>query len=159
MVSAGQPIRASDVAVQGCRITRTTTQSIAHSTLVEIQFDAEVFDNDGMHSTSTNNTRITINTAGIWDIGFNGSYVTGADYTRTEIIIRVNGSLEIARDIRAGVPSQIQSISANTVYQFSVGDYIEFVTRQVNGASTARNLEAIGDRTPQAYAVRLGSGS
>jgi hypothetical protein len=50
-----------------CTLYRSTTQSVATGgSWVEVLWDAETHDNDGMHSTSTNTNRITPTTAGLY---------------------------------------------------------------------------------------------
>ena len=47
-------------AFKGCALTQTSAQSLATSTDVAITFNAETFDTDAFHSTSSNTSRITI---------------------------------------------------------------------------------------------------
>jgi len=160
MVSAGEVIRASDVAVQACRVTHTTTQSIPNGSAgTVVSFNDESFDTDAMHSTVTNNSRITINTAGIYTVGFSGSLAAAADYTRTFSVVRINGTTDITRQQNnvGTATSLTQFLDVNTVHQFVAGDYIEVLVGQSNGAAASRNLESTADRSPVFYAARIGS--
>lgn len=157
MVRAGDPIRASDIAVQGCRVSRNAAQSVAQGALVTVTFDAELFDNDAMHSTSTNNSRITINTAGIYVIGFTGSFAAHSSYTRIFYNILLNGTTEIQRAGGFGAAAAAsQPLAISTVYSLNVGDYVEVQVRH-DGTGSAQNLEVVADRSPQFYAARIGS--
>lgn len=158
MPSAGDLVRASDVAVQACRVTRTTAQSIGDNTLTSVAFTAERFDTDTMHDNATNNTRITINTAGIYTIGFCGTFAAGNDYTRAFALLRLNGTTEIARGAQVETTTVVQpQVAVHTVDQFEAGDYIEVQVYQDNTANTSRNLEQTDDRSPEFYAARIGS--
>lgn len=159
MPNAGDIIRASDVAVQGCRVTRTAVQSITDATLTSVAFDAEVFDNDGMHDTVTNNSRITIVTAGIYWVGFTGMFAGAADYTRCFATLRINGTTEIARTpLQSTSTSTTPQLAVSTAYEFDAADYIEVQVFQDNTANAARNLEQTADRSPEFFATRIGSG-
>ena len=155
MVRAGDIIRASDVAVQACRVTRSSALSIPDGGAVTtVGFDAEVFDTDGMHSTVTNNSRITIQTAGFYTVGFNGTLATDAAYVRSFCEVVLNGSTSLGRSQTPGVSSQ-QTLSISTVYQFDVGDYVELQVFQ--DSTAAHNLEVTADRSPEFWAARIGS--
>jgi len=158
MVQAGDIIRASDISVQACRVRRTAALSISDNSATAVSFDDEDFDTDGMHSTSVNNSRITINTAGIYVVGFTGTLAGSADYVRTYAELRINGATGIARQQTSGTTSAVpQAINVTTVYLFSATDYVEVLVYQDNTANAARNLELVADRSPEFYAARIGS--
>jgi hypothetical protein len=56
-----QNIALPDISVKAIQ---NATQTITNNSAVAIQFQSEEFDTDVMHDNSTNNTRITIKTAG-----------------------------------------------------------------------------------------------
>lgn len=156
MVTAGEVIRASDVAVQACRVNRTAALSIAAATTTVVAFDAEEFDTDGMHSTVTNNSRITINKSGFYVVGFNGTLAASSAYIRTFAELRINGTTGIARSQSPGTSVSVQqTLGVHTVYQFDAGDYVEVQVFQDSGGS--KNLEVTADRSPEFYAARIGS--
>lgn len=162
MPSAGEVILASDVAVQACRVTRAGTQSIPDNTITTVAFDEERFDTDGMHDVTTNNSRITINTAGFYIVGFHGALFSGNDYNRAFALLRINGTTEIVRGPSVNATTTQQPhIACNTVYQFAAGDYVEVQVFQDNGAvglgGSARTLDATDERSPEFYAARIGS--
>lgn len=159
MPTAGQIIRASDVAVQACRATRTVAQSITDNTVTTVAFDDELFDTDGMHSVSVNNSRITIVTAGFYMVGFNGTFAAGSDYVRTfaELVMNV-GATSLGRNQTPGTSTSVQqTLHVSCMHQFDAGDYIEVQIYQDNTAGAARNLEVTADRSPQFWAARIGS--
>lgn len=157
MPSAGDIIRASDVAVQACRVTRAGVQSIPNSVQTAVAFDEERSDTDGMHSTVTNNSRITINTAGFYIVGFNGTMASTSLYTRVFAALRINGTTEIARgpNVDTTAAAQEPHFAVTTMREFSVGDYIEVLVFQTSTA--ARDLNAVDERSPEFWAARIGS--
>lgn len=157
MVRAGDPILASDVAVQACRVTRTAALAVADGTaLTLVPFTSEEFDDTGMHDTVTQNTRITILVAGYYMIGFNGVFAASNAYTRVFARLLLNGAIEIARDQRPGTSTTLTGVMhVTTLYQFDAGDYVEVQVSQSSGAS--RNLEATAEYSPEFWAARLGS--
>jgi hypothetical protein len=157
MPLAGEIVRASDVNTPACRVTRTAAQSIADATTTAVAFTTERFDNDGMHDNSTNNSRITFISAGIYVVGFHGLLAGGNDYIRCFAMLRVNGATEIARGPQVSTATSVQpQIMANTIHSFNAGDYVEALVFQDNSANAARNLEQTDDRSPEFYAARIG---
>jgi hypothetical protein len=159
-VAAGQVVRAHDVAVQACRVTRSSALSVpSSSSLLTVPFNVEEFDTDGMHDNSTFPSRITIQTAGIYMVGFNGVMEASNLYQRTFCNLLLNGTLEIARNQTPGTASTLSSpLQVITCYQFDEGDYIEVQVSQIQSSgSLARNLENTADRSPEFWAARIGS--
>lgn len=159
MPRAGDPVKASDVAVQACRVTRGAALSVASGTgLTTVAFTSEEYDTDGMHDTVTNNSRITIQTAGFYILGFNGTFAAAATYQRVFARLLVNATLEIARDQKPGTGLSFSGVlGITTAYRFVVGDYIEVQVSQSDSGAAARNLEANPDYSPEFWAARLGS--
>lgn len=97
------------------------------ATPATLAFQAEDLDTDTMHDNSTNNERLTINTAGTYLVGASveaGDLTIGAD-------IVLNGSTVIAS---GGAPSNTgnDGLSVLTLYEFAQNDYVTVVA-SVNG--------------------------
>jgi hypothetical protein len=111
------------------------TQSVPNLTLTALNADTESADNDSMHSTVTNNSRITFNTAGRYlccaTVGF-----SPANGLRQGIFRR-----DGATYILGGVIMMAVTVVADTVLSFSqtipftAGQYIEVMARQDSGAA------------------------
>lgn len=156
MPSAGQVIRAADVTVQACRVTRTTSQSIPNGADTTVAFTSEQFDNNAMHNNSTNNSRITINEPGLYTVGFCGRLASASTYTSIVASIVLNGSSTIVEHLHPGTSIGVtQRITVSTMDEFVANDYIEVVIYQTSGS--ARNLEVAGDFSPVFWAARIGS--
>lgn len=158
MPNAGEFIRASDVATQGCRLTRTVVLSCADGALVTVGFDSEVLDVYGMHSNTVNNSRITFAVAGWYHVGWSGQFILAADYIYVRYVIQLNGSELISQEQFAGTSANVsQKGGTSTIHWFNAGDYIEALVDQNNTANLARDLQLSGSWSPTFYAVRIGS--
>lgn len=131
--------------LKNCRVSQTSATTVASAgTFYTMDFGAESFDNDTMHSTVTNPSRITFTTAGKYCIG--ASVIMSTRTTSVAIQVLLNGTTIIADN---GLAQQGSSVS--TVYSFSAGDYVEFkITSLSNGVTTS------GDTETNAWAFELG---
>lgn len=157
MPNAGEVIRASDLDVPACRVYHDTTQSMADNAQTVVTFNQEDFDNDTMHSTSVNPTRITFTTAGVYLVNFYSDLAAGNDYARVAAEVLLNGATVIGYGPlvdKNATASNGPRPTVTTIYQFDAADYIEIRVFQDNTANAARNLSA----NASVAAVRLGSG-
>lgn len=122
-----------------CLLRLSSNQSLANATFTAISWDAEDSDPDSMHDNSTNPTRITVPTAGIWLVTANVVFQNNGNGQR-QVFVKVNGT------IQAGV-SYVERTSGNqngVVYtrllSLSANDYIEVWAYQDTGGS----LNALG---------------
>ena len=129
---------ASGSTFAGCRLFKSTGQTIADSTNTALTFDSETYDTNTYHDNSTNTSRITIPSgkAGYylfvckWSIGENA---TG--YRQVEL--RKNGSAVDRTSIR-GTSSGQNFVTLSTVQSSAISDYFEFFVFQ----TSADNLGA-----------------
>lgn len=120
-----------------CRAYVSDTINVNDNTNTVVDFSSEDFDTDGMHSISTNKSRITVNTAGIYIVTGVVAYTTTIDLDVAPFL-RLNGSTEVAR---SGAATGGHGASVITVIiQAAVNDYYELVVYQNNSANTARTL-------------------
>jgi hypothetical protein len=120
----------------GCRIFMTAaTTSIANSTNTTVSFDTEEYDTDGYHSTTVNNSRITI------PAGKGGYYLVIAttDFAQNSTgargnSIKINGT---EKGYTAITPNTTEGAVYNNsvIVSLSVGDYIEMQVRQTSGGA------------------------
>lgn len=123
----------------GCRASTSTSQSVSNNTVTALPLAAESFDSDpngAMHDTVTNNTRITIRTAGVYHCGAQATPAANTTGFR-QSYIRVNGGSTIAFDTRmastaGGAGSEVSLYCA---YSFAANDYIELVVQQASGGA------------------------
>ena len=112
---------------------RTAVQSVAHNTYTALAFNAaDEWDTDSFHSTSTNNTRITVPSGlgGKYHIIGSATFAAGADSTRL-MQVRLNGATVIGfLQATNGVPAGAFGGSVPIMYALSAGDYVELVCYQ-----------------------------
>lgn len=133
------------LAEKSCCVTRSTPQSIPNGTLTAVQWDAEEWDTDNIHSTTENITRLTCRTAGrylVWYQVVFGDNTTGGRLAH----VRMNGSEQqyIAQYALEKDPYGRWRMLATTVINLTAGDYIELVVYQASGA--ALNIGVPGTR-------------
>jgi hypothetical protein len=132
----------SSTAAPQARVYRSTAQSIAASTTnIGIAYDAERYDTDSMHSLLTNTTRMTINTAGTYDLSAPTCLTTytSGNSTYLSVIVRLNGTTTLANDSIAG--STGNCANPSTTYQLNAGDYLEVVINNYTGSAYSANSD------------------
>ena len=143
-----------------CRVYHTANQSIPNSTESTVAFNSERYDTDSMHSTVTNNSRITITTAGLYAVSVSLQFGVDTDYTVAYAVLRVNGSTQIAY---GGVGTWSAAlvgplVSVGTISKFAAGDYVEVRVLQANASAGANNIIASAQGSPEFSACWLGLG-
>lgn len=129
-----------------CRIYHNVAQSAANGAFHVLSFNTERYDTDSMHDTAVNNSRITINTAGIYIVTAHVEITAAADYTDTLLGLRLNGSstnvIAYQRDRDPGTANDTRILSVATTWKFAQNDFVETHFLQSNGAAAARNIVA-----------------
>ncbi len=141
-VSGGVPAWATATAPAfvGASAYKTTTQTLTNVTYGLLTFDAENFDTDSFHSTSTNTSRMTIPSgkAGKYlisgQIGF-ASNATG--YRLVEVMKNASSIIYLAITPFSG---DTPTLNLSYIMDCAVGDYIELRGYQNSGG----NLNVIG---------------
>lgn len=144
-IAAGK-VGASELAIiPACRLTRTSTsQAISRNTFTAITFDSEAFDTDSMHSTSSNTSRITINTAGLYLFsGFVEGPAAGGAVTYMLAQIYKNGSRVFGYN-DYGENSGAYSGITTLAYEASVGDYFELFGYWFAASGTTTTFSGAG---------------
>ncbi|WP_326829675.1 hypothetical protein OIE13_05935 [Streptosporangium sp. NBC_01810] len=119
--------------------------SPATSTQAVMPFDTETIDRDNGHSTVTNSSRYTSQTAGYYMISGAVGFVSNATGKR-EMTILVNGTTETYPCSIPGTASGFGGmIVAGRVY-LAVADYVELYIWQNSGGALATNTTKGGPR-------------
>jgi hypothetical protein len=123
----------------GCMVWKTASQNVSNATNTTITFDSEEYDTDGFHSTSVNNSRITIPSgkSGYYHVQALISYATNSSGERAGSISISDGRLYTNF---AGAPSG--TVLGSSIYfavtaYFTAGDYMELRTQQRSGGTLA----------------------
>lgn len=145
----------SSAASLGCRVYNTTDQIIAgDATPYAVTFDTERYDTDSMHSTSSNTSRITFNTAGVYIVIGQLNLGASAAGTARDLNILLNGSTVIARFRE--VPNASANVNDHvcTIWNFSAADYVELTIAQDTGGNLIAG--ANGDFSNEFMAQKIG---
>lgn len=122
------------------RVFKSGVQTITHNTVTALTYDSERYDLYGLHSTSSNTSRITITTSGYYLLG---GFVTWASNAAGTRLVRVvlNGSGVLAGvQLEANGAAAAYEQSVTTGYFLSAGQYVELMVYQFSGG----NLDVIG---------------
>lgn len=143
-----------------CRVHNSATQSCPDAAATALTFNSERYDTDTMHSTSTNTSRITIKTAGLYAVGGGFVLATRGDYFQVAAQLRLNGTTTIASNSLSGNGAQnvFGHVTVHINYKFAVNDYVELLVYQDNSANVAVNSEVAPNYGPEFYATWIGLG-
>lgn len=127
----------------GAQISRTgAAQSLTSGSVTAIQFDTEDRDNNNYANLGTNNTRLTVPTAGWYVICGVVQFNAAANGIR-DIGIRVNGSgNRYGFQRQPGSASLNQTLATSTILYLAANDYVELMAAQDSGGSVNSNVTA-----------------
>lgn len=122
-----------------------TTMTSAAPTTYAIAFDTEIADTDTMHDTSTNTSRITAKTAGLYQFNAGFGIVAQAAATRIVGMFMVNGSAVLqtyhSLYVPANTPAAVDGhygMHLSMMIRLSVNDYVQLGAQcGTAGVSTA----------------------
>lgn len=124
-----------------CSLYRSSAQSIPNGTSTVVTFPSgtEQIDTDTMHDDSTNNSRITIKTAGVYLVSFQFEFALSSGGGRRTLQLRKNGN-------PTGVDIELPSgggyyprASGSQIFSLAKDDYVDLSAYQDSGGSL--NLE------------------
>lgn len=133
----------------------STTQSIANgsSSGSVLTLDTEIVDSDGGHSTTTNTSRYTAQTAGLYYVSGSVCFATSATGART-LQVFLNGAAVFGSAVQAAAQSANGgSVFTSTLVQMAVGDYVELFAWQTSGAALLTSVGTSVDTTMNLFRV------
>jgi hypothetical protein len=121
--------------LSGAGLNNNTTQSLSNGTNTAISFQAESFDTDAYHSTSTNISRITVpaGKAGYYLINGCIMYASNSSGQR-QVNVYKNGGNVAARTVIAS-SGGVTQINISFVLSLAVADYVELYGYQDSGGA------------------------
>jgi hypothetical protein len=128
----------------------TTTGSVT-----TLSFDTERYDTDNLHAAGTP-TRLTCNTAGLYDIKFNGGFASNATGFRTAYL-QLNGGTYIAIQTFPAVNGDATLFALSTEYVLAANDYVEVQVLQNSGGTL--NITQAANYSPEFMMSRKGPGT
>lgn len=125
---------------------QATIQSIANATDVALLWDTEEMDTDSGHSTITNTSRYTVQTAGKYRVSGVASYAASAGGTYRIAKIRVNGAtVKAVTPFVTPIAGVVTDVPVGPrILQLAVGDYVELIANQNSGGALNSNIAADG---------------
>lgn len=145
---------------KSARVYNSAAISVANITEQALTFNSERWDNDTIHSTASNTSRLTATTAGLYAIGGTISFAASAAGTQRAALISrtlaAGGSAYIAIQGMSPVASATLSttVTVQTQWSLGAGDYVELVAYQDSGG--ALNVNAGGNFSPEFFMTRVG---
>lgn len=123
-----------------CELTRTASQTITHDAATKVTWDSEVADTDGMHSTSSNTSRITIQRAGIYLVS---AYIRWENnpYSNVRVEVFINNSATLTAEKHTNMSgTETPRVQVAGVAKLAAGDYLEVEVQHVNTGTSSRNI-------------------
>lgn len=162
---AGQPLAASDwntkvrdsmefvYSPPGALVYNSAALAINTGTITALTFNSERFDNDGIHSTSSNTGRLTCVTAGRYLISGSVEFASNATGYR-QLLLRLNGATYLANEVVPANASIATGVTTQRIYPLVATDYVELLVVQTSGGSL--NVTAAGNYSPEFAMTRIG---
>lgn len=116
-----------------CSVYASAAQTIATNTSTALTADSENYDNDSMHSTVTNTSRITTQTAGRYLFTATAQFQSDPDGIRA-LRFKANGTTDYTGFTgEIGNTGNTMAITAVRTIVCSAGDYVEAITQHIAG--------------------------
>lgn len=112
---------------------QTTAQSTTSGSWTAILLDSEDIDRDNGHSTTTNTSRYTCQTAGWYHADYNLDWSNASSAGIRGVSHAVNGTL--TRSVQLGAISGFTSLSTSAKFYLNVNDYVEMYGIQTSGGA------------------------
>lgn len=120
-----------------CRAARTAVQSINNSTWTFVSFTSETYDTDGMFAAT--DTKITIQTAGLYSVSCLVSFATNATGIRAVQIEKnaptANNGTVLIRNVGFGNASEDVWFNLSSVFEFAASDTVHVSVLQTSGGA------------------------
>ena len=133
------------------RVYNSTVLSIPNNTDTVLTFNSERWDTDNIHSTVSNTSRLTVQTAGKYYIYGHINWAnnpTGRRY----VYLLVNSITVLGTQTAPTVANNMNQ-NINTHYSLNAGDYVELLVNQDSGGTL--NVNPIGSYSPEFGMVKV----
>jgi hypothetical protein len=128
----------------GVLLTKSAAQSISNTTWTLVSWDQEQYDTDTMHDNTTNNTRITIKTAGVYLFTFSGEWAVNSTGVRLAAF-SVNSGQRIVQSLSPATSDSRGAFNLSMIRKLAVNDYVEVSVYQNSGG----NLNLVHTNPPE----------
>lgn len=117
-------------------------QTATNNSLITLAFGGEFFDIGGLHSSTTNTSRLTAPTAGIYQVNAMVSWLSNASGGRLVGVYKNGAAFPILSDVRAPTPGGTSTQSLTGLISLAAGDFLEVKVFQDSGTSLAVSSSA-----------------
>lgn len=118
-----------------CAAYHSVAQSIPNATATAVLLNSEYYDTDDMHSTSTATSRITIATAGIYQLTANVLFDIGGTGMRDLAFYRNGATTYRGSSTMNITASFFTTVNATTTISLAAGDYVEAYVYHTQGSA------------------------
>jgi hypothetical protein len=118
-----------------CSIFDSTAQSLPDNTSTAMTSNEENFDNDSMHSTATNTSRITIQTAGRYLFWATLSFAANSTGHRVLRLLVNNTTTYDLQVLNSGTAATPIVLSGSKALVLAAADYVECIGAQNSGGA------------------------
>jgi hypothetical protein len=131
----------------GAQVTNTSAQSISNGTYTALNFQSEVYDTDGFHDNSVNNTRLTIPTGkgGKYLLTCQANFASNSSGFRAIAIMKNGSASQIAYANSNPISGSSFTYAFSCVVSAVATDYFEMNVYQSSGGSL--NVNSGSDST------------
>ena len=138
------------------RVYNSANISIPHATSTVLTYNTNLFDTDTIHSTTTNPSRLTCNTAGLYLIASHARWQEWSTGAR-QLFIHLNGTttIVVAEDTGDATQTEGRWQTVTTIYSLDRGDYVETFVYQAKGSGNL-NVETASRYSPDFMMCRIG---
>lgn len=127
-----------------CLVTNSAAQSIPNAAETALTFNTELADNDGMHDTASNTSRLTVKTAGRYEVGAIAVFAVSAGGTYRLMYLKRFNSAGVLQETfgaaREAFGTAILNATALTQVVCAVGDYFELHMMQDSGGALSTSI-------------------
>lgn len=121
----------------GARAYRNSAQNISNATLTAVEYNAETYDTDSFHSTSTNTSRFTIPSGkgGYYALHVMLTYQENGTGIRDLRFYKNGSELQMLRLFGSSTANALTGLFGTYVGNFAAGDYLECYAYQNSGGT------------------------
>lgn len=136
---------------EAARAFHSVDQAITNAVATVLAFNSELFDTDTMHDNATNNSRLTVNTAGKWLFGFNGRWENNSAGQRHVRLLK-NGTTIVGQQQLQPTTAEHEQCVTFPLQDAIVTDFFEIEVLQNSGG--ALDMESGGSPSQTFWAHR-----
>jgi len=138
------------------RVYNDANISIPDSAVTSLTFNQERYDSDGLHSTVSNTSRLTIPRNGLYIICAHGEFSSNATGRRFVSIV-IDGSTTIAVNQSNATSGSATRLSVTTMYYLTASQYVTMAVYQ--NSTGALNMLSTSNFSPEFSIAMIGPGA